>query len=147
MKLITAKVKGTPREVTTKYEQRSVMDVLLMSNGQTATIWGTSNCKDILNRANGERVQVALDSKGKYHVVEHGSSFTQTITSKEIEPEYNAHNGKSADIADYVERLAKLYNYCHKTAKLNVQDSELDHEDYRTIATTLFLAAKSKFDL
>ena len=134
MKLIQAYVNGNPRQVTTKYGERSVMDVRL-ADGGTATIWGNVNCSDILNRANGERVQVALDSKEKYHVVEHAGSAVAT------QPAYNAHNGRSAEIADYIERLGKLFTHCYK------QTSDYGVEDRRAIATTLFIQTVRHYDL
>ena len=136
MKLIQAYVNGNPRQVTTKYGSRSVMDIRL-ADGGTATIWGAANSSDILNRANGERVQVALDSKGKYHVVEHAGSAVATtqkpITVSELQPTYNSHNGRSAEIADYIERLSKLFRHCY-----NSVDGIGEKPDQRAIATTLF---------
>lgn len=163
MKLLTAYVNGSPRQVTTKYGERTVMDVRLAS-GETTTIWGAAGSLDILGREGGERVQIAIDSKGKYHVVEHCGTGTttagfdvsnvttatlpQTVTSKELaQPTYNAHNGRSAEIADYIERLGKLYNHCYRTAKSQVIDESMASEDYRTIATTLFIQTTKHFNL
>ncbi len=150
MNIQTAHVNGNPRRVNTKYGERSVIDVRL-DDGTTGTIWGSSNCSDILNRCNGERVQVAIDSKGKYHVVEHGSSglsaTPEPVISSESQPEYNAHNGRSSEIADYIARLGKLYSHCYKTAKCSLADENMTTEDYRAIATTLFLSTTKHFDL
>ncbi|WLT40672.1 hypothetical protein NON20_26215 (plasmid) [Synechocystis sp. B12] len=40
MQLLTATVKSQPRTVTTKYGERSVMDVVL-PNGEEQSIWGS----------------------------------------------------------------------------------------------------------
>jgi hypothetical protein len=146
MQLLTAIVNGSPRAVSTKYGDRSVMDVRLPNN-EVVTIWGAANSKDILCRANGERVQIALDSKGKYHVVETAQTpvMTATMTTDKPvtpKPEYNAHNGRSSEIADYVERLGKLFNHCYKTAEGIAEKS-----DQRAIATTLFIQTVKHFDL
>ena len=69
MQLLTATVKSQPREVSTKFGQRSVMDVTL-PNGQEQAIWGPANFPAIMNCRNGQNVTIAVDSKGKYHVVE-----------------------------------------------------------------------------
>lgn len=147
MKLLAAQVKGNPRSVQTKYGDRSVMDVQLMTSGDTVTIWGSSDCKDILNRCNGERVQVAIDSKGKYHVVEHGSTGLSTTPDPITQTDYNAHNGRSAEIADYVARLGKLYSHCYRTAKTELADDSMTTEDYRAVGTSLFIQAVKHFNL
>jgi hypothetical protein len=145
MKLLAAYVKGTPREVSTKYGQRSVMDVVLMSNNEAATIWGNAGCKDILNRANGEKVQVGLDSKNKYHLVTHAGSNLSESPEPITSTDYNAHNGRSAEIADYVQRLSKLYHHTYRTVKEQMVEENLTSEDIRAITTGLMIQTVKHF--
>lgn len=69
MQLVQATVKGQPRQVTTKYGDRIVMDCLT-HDGQEIAVWRKGDDTEILGRRNGERVTLALDSKGKYHLFE-----------------------------------------------------------------------------
>lgn len=77
MQLLQAIVKGNPRQVNTRYGERTVMDCST-SDGQTVTVWGAASSMDILGRRAGERVTLGLDSKGKYHIVETLSSGLDT---------------------------------------------------------------------
>jgi hypothetical protein len=69
MQLIQAKITGQPRTVTTKHGDRSVVDARA-ANGENLTIWRPANDPAVMRLANGERVQVAIDSKGKVSLVE-----------------------------------------------------------------------------
>jgi hypothetical protein len=69
MKLITAKVTSQPRTVNTKHGERSVIDCVAQ-NGETLTIWRPAHDQQLMRLANGERVQIAIDSKGKVSLVE-----------------------------------------------------------------------------
>ena len=72
MKLLDARVNGMPRNVTTKYGDKSVLDVAT-SEGQF-TIWRPAGDSEVMGRRNGERVTIALDSKGKASLVDHASN-------------------------------------------------------------------------
>jgi hypothetical protein len=69
MKLIYAKVKGQPRNVNTKNGERSVVDAWA-ANGETLTIWRPANDPAVMRLANGERVQLTINSRGKVSLVE-----------------------------------------------------------------------------
>jgi hypothetical protein len=69
MQLIQAKISGQPRTVSTKHGDRSVVDARAAS-GENLTIWRPANDPAVMRLANGERVQVAIDSKGKVSLVE-----------------------------------------------------------------------------
>jgi hypothetical protein len=69
MQLIQAKITGQPRTVTTKHGDRSVVDARAAS-GENLTIWRPANDPAVMRLANGERVQLAIDAKGKVSLVE-----------------------------------------------------------------------------
>jgi hypothetical protein len=69
MQLIQAKITGQPRTVTTKHGDRSVVDARA-ANGENLTIWRPANDPAVMRLANGERVQLAIDAKGKVSLVE-----------------------------------------------------------------------------
>jgi hypothetical protein len=71
MQLISALAKGTPRQVSTKYGQKTVIDAT-GSNGEAITIWrgGDDQSPALRSIANGSRITVGLDSKGKYSLIE-----------------------------------------------------------------------------
>ena len=73
MKLIEARVNGNPRQVSTKFGEKSVMDVVT-ADGQEIAIWRPAGDREVMGRINGERVSIAIDSKGKASLVEHASN-------------------------------------------------------------------------
>ena len=83
MKLLDARVNGNPRQVNTKYGEKSVLDVVT-SEGEY-TVWRPANDREVLGRRNGERVTISLDSKGKVSLVEHASTQPQLAAAKEME--------------------------------------------------------------
>ena len=147
MKLLDARVNGMPRQVTTKYGEKSVLDVVT-SEGNL-TIWRPSGDMEVMGRRNGERVTVSLDSKGKASLVEHCSTAPQQaqmgFTAKptlEV-PETT----RSAEIADYIQRLGKLYNHCLSTAASMPTSLELDAHSVKDVGTTIFIQTVRHFDL
>jgi hypothetical protein len=76
MRLIEARVNGNPRQVSTKYGEKAVMDVITIE-GQELAIWRPAGDIEVMGRMNGERVSITLDSKGKASLVEHASTKTQ----------------------------------------------------------------------
>jgi hypothetical protein len=169
MKLLDARVNGMPRQVTTKYGEKAVLDVAT-SEGNF-TIWRPVGDAEVMGRRNGERVSIAIDSKGKASLVEHASNSpavglaaTQSIAlpfeatrqlerqleqSKQMgfqvqnEPE----TSRSAEIADYIERLGKLYNHCLSTASNMPTAIGLEAPEVKDIATTLFIQTTKHFNL
>jgi hypothetical protein len=147
MKLLDARVNGMPRQVTTKYGEKSVLDVVT-SEGNL-TIWRPVGDMEVMGRRNGERVTVSLDSKGKASLVEHCSTAPQqaqmgfTAETTPSAPETT----RSAEIADYIQRLGKLYNHCLTTAASMPTSLELDAHSVKDVGTTIFIQTVRHFDL
>jgi hypothetical protein len=161
MKLLDARVNGMPRQVSTKYGEKAVLDVAT-SEGQF-TIWRPAGDAEVMGRHNGERVTIALDSKGKASLVEHASNSpavglaatTEVKLPFEAEMQLKKQMGftpepqpsRSAEIADYIERLGKLYGHCLTTAANMPTAIELDAPQVKDIATTLFIQTAKHFNL
>lgn len=145
MQLIQAKITGQPRTVTTKHGDRSVVDARA-ANGENLTIWRPANDPAVMRLANGERVQVAIDSKGKVSLVETAFDRAeanrptvsgQTIPSRpmgfnvtapfEAEAQLRQQlaaaapqpqtESRSVEISEYIAKLGKLYGHCLTTAQ------------------------------
>jgi hypothetical protein len=148
MQLIQAKITGQPRTVTTKHGDRSVVDARA-ANGENLTIWRPANDPGLMRLANGERVQLAIDAKGKVSLVE--TAFDRAESNRpEISPVVGGQTiptrpmgfvtapceaetklrqqlaatapmpqceSRSVEIADYIERLGKLYSHCLTSAQ------------------------------
>ena len=145
MKLLNATVKGSPREVTTKYGDRTVLDCIT-AEGTEATIWRPAGDTEVLGHRNGERVTLAVDSKGKFHLME---SLSTGLTELQQQSESNGNGSRASEIADYAQRLTKLYKYCFKGVLDQFEDApvQMDTEDVRAIATTVFIQTVRHFDL
>ena len=147
MKLLDARVNGMPRQVSTKYGEKSVLDVATSEGNYT--IWRPAGDTEVMGRRNGERVSIALDSKGKASLVEHCSTVPQqaamefAVDDTPVIPETT----RSAEIADYIQRLGKLYNHCLTTAASMPTALELDAPQVKDIATTLFIQTTKHFNL
>jgi hypothetical protein len=120
MKLLDARVNGMPRQVSTKYGEKAVLDVAT-SEGNF-TVWRPAGDMEVMGRRNGERVSIAIDSKGKASLVEHCSTAPQQaqINSERsrtmgFTTESAPETTRSAEIADYINRLGKLYSHCRAT--------------------------------
>lgn len=100
MQLIQAKITGHPRIVTTNRGDRSVVDARA-TNGEDLTIWRPAGDLAVMNLAEGELVQLAIDSKGKVSMVDSHQAVVDPIKQN-----------RSAEIADYIDRLNKLYGHC-----------------------------------
>jgi hypothetical protein len=148
MQLIQAKITGRPRTVKTKNGERSVVDARSAS-GENLTIWRPANDPAVMRLANGERVQLAIDSKGKISLVETAfdraefgrSEISPIVSGQTIPPRpmgfvsapfeaeqklrqqiaavapMPVEGSRSSEIADYIDRLGKLYNHCLATAQ------------------------------
>ena len=150
---LTAIAKGTARAVSTKYGDRLVLDAI-GEDGNEYTVWRPGHDNQLPKVANGERITLGVDSKGKCHLLEtlvdrvvHPGSHLMRPAQETAAPEYSAHNGRSAEIADYVERLGKLYRYCYTQAKETLAGEPALLDDHRAVATTLFIQAVRHFDL
>ena len=143
MKLVQATVCNPPREVKTKYGQRTVLDCITHT-GEEVTIWRKGGDREVLGRCQNERVTLAVDSKGKYTLIEHAGSGLDTPQAK---PQPAPSNSKADEIRDYTKRLAKLYSHCFKTVNEEMKDSGLPVECIKDITTGLFIQTTRKFDL
>jgi hypothetical protein len=155
MKLIEAKVAGQPRIVSTRRGDRSVMDCRT-ADGQSLTVWRPAGDVELMARANGERVTLAQDSKGKVSLVETARSRADrewqrsTDLTKDLDTELGLTDHRShrtAEIADYIERLGKLYNYCHGVASRQLAHTEMDTPQIKDVSTTLFIQTVRHFSL
>jgi hypothetical protein len=155
MKLLDARVNGMPRQVTTKYGEKAVLDVAT-SEGNF-TVWRPAGDSEVLGRRNGERVSIAIDAKGKASLVEHAgnspavglAAATAGIEADQLEsdPANNLPPSRSAEIADYIERLGKLYGHCLSTAASMPTSVELGAPQVKDVATTLFIQTVRHFNL
>jgi hypothetical protein len=143
MKLLEAHVNGKPRQVSTKFGEKAVMDIVT-ADGQEITIWRPAGDLEVIGRVNGERVSITIDSKGKASLVEHASTQPQAAQSSNVTSEQPR---RSAEIADYIQRLAKLYGHCLDTAARMPKTVELEMPQVKDVATTFFLQAVKHFDL
>ena len=149
MKLLEARVNGNPRQVTTKFGEKAVMDIVT-ADGQEIAIWRPAGDMEVMGRMNGERVSIAIDSKGKASLVEHASTKPQAAQSSNVAPGSNATQeqpSRSAEIADYIQRLGKLYSHCLDTAARMPKTVELETPQIKDVATTFFIQAVRHFDL
>ena len=162
MKLIDARVNGMPRQVQTKYGEKAVLDVAT-SEGQF-TIWRPAGDAEVMGRRNGERVTITLDSKGKASLVDTASNCpavglasTQPVVKLPFEAETKLRQqmgftadpqpSRSIEIADYIDRLGKLYGHCLTTATNIPTSIELQSTAVKDIATTMFIQTVRHFDL
>ena len=147
MKLLEARVNGNPRHVSTKYGEKAVMDIVT-ADGQEIAIWRPAGDMEVMGRTNGERVSITLDSKGKASLVEHASTKPQQAQQEQIgfnvPPEKPS---RSAEIADYIERLGKLYAHCLDAAARMPKTVDLNAPQIKDVATTFFIQAVRHFDL
>jgi hypothetical protein len=155
MKLIPAKVKGQPRTVTTQYGERSVMDCIA-EDGETLTVWRPAGDDLVMARANGERVMLTRDSKGKISLLETARSraeqqWQQTEVQPEVQIETRLNTDhrseRTAEIGDYIERLGKLYKHCFKATSQALEHSELGRPQIKDVSTTLFIQTVKHFNL
>jgi hypothetical protein len=92
MQLLTAIATSAPRQVTTKYGERIALDIQVTSAeglGQTATIWrgGNDSSPALRSIVNGSRLQVAMDSKGRFSLVETPADRAAQVAQRtEISP-------------------------------------------------------------
>jgi hypothetical protein len=99
-------------------------------------------------------VSVAIDSKGKAKLVEHlancvavGLADAPMAQSTQMGFTTSPQPSRSAEIADYIERLGKLYSHCLTTAVNMPHAIELEAPQIKDVATTFFIQAVRHFDL
>ena len=160
MKLISAICIESPREVTTKYGQRLVIDCMARDTGEKITLWRGAD-DDYSRRyvIKNSPITVGIDSKGKFSLVENPDHLKlgqplpvepvpvkpvhscDHVIEKHDESELSPNQKR--EIASYIQEMAKLYGFCLTQA----ETLGVEGEDRRAIATTLFISAQKKFSL
>lgn len=171
MKLISAIALDRPREVTTKYGQRLVIDAMNRDTGEKFPLWrGVDDEYSRKYVIKNSPLTVGIDGKGKYSLIEdpalanlgqplpdspvpvkpvsrHLASNNPPIPSYSQNTPQNSESELTADkkreIASYIQEMAKLYGFCLQQA----DGLGVDGEDRRQVATTLFISAQKKFAL
>ena len=165
MKLIEAICIESPREVTTKYGQRLVIDCMARNTGEKITLWrGVDDDYSRKYVIKNSPLTVGIDSKGRYNLIENPAianlgealppelplpikpiydhKITQnTSTIPNSDPNFSPE--KKAEIAEYVANIAKLYQHCQDQA----ENIALTPDDARAIGTTLFIQTVKHFNL
>ena len=166
MKLIEAICTDNPREVTTKYGQRLVIDAIDRTTGEKITVWrGTDDDYSRKYVIKNCRLTIGIDSKGKYSLIEdpnlinlgqplpelpvavkpvsrHLASNNPPIPTYPIpDCDPNFSPDRKAEMAEYIANLAQLYQHCQDKA----EDLALTPDDARAIATTFFIQTVKKF--
>jgi hypothetical protein len=164
MKLVQAIALDRPREVTTKYGQRLVIDCMARDTGEKITLWRPSDddySKKFIVR--DMPITVAIDAKGKFSLVENPDhlklgqplpaepvpvkpvhTYNHKIDNSSESDQSSLSPNQKREIANYVQEMAKLYKYCLDQVESTIG---VEGEDRRAIATTLYLSAQKKFAL
>ena len=167
MKLISAIALDRPREVSTKFGPRLVIDCRNRDTGEKITLWRPSD-DDYSTKfiVRDMPITVAIDAKGKFSLVENPDHLKLgkplPVSPVPVEPAHTYNHKieetseKTSDsdqsflspnqkkqIAQYIQEMAKLYGFCLQQA----DGLGVDGEDRRAIATTLYLSAQKKFAL
>ena len=161
MQLIEALALDRPREVSTRFGQRLVIDCMARDTGEKITLWrGVDDQYSRRYVIKNSPLTVGVDSKGKYSLIEDTNlaNLGQPLPDEPVpvKPVYDhkiekpsesdqstLNPNQKREIANYVQDMAKLYGFC-----LTQADSlGVEGEDRRAIATTLYLSAQKKFSL
>jgi len=164
VQLIEALATDRARRVTTKYGERTVIDAVRRDTGEKVTIWRGGDDdysqKHIIKNA---RLTLTLDNKGKYSLIEDPNlaNLGQPLPDSPVpvRPLHNTnhviaqnsekHNeselspNEKREIANYVSEMGKLYGFCLQQA----ENLNLEGEDRRCVATSLFIQATKHFNL
>jgi hypothetical protein len=167
MQLIQALATDRARRVNTKYGEKTVIDCVRRDNGEKVTIWRGADDeysqKHVIKNA---RLTLTLDNKGKYSLVEDPNlaNLGQPLPDSPV-PVKSVHNfnhkteetsekhnendqsllspNQKREIANYVSEMGKLYGFCLQQA----ENLNLEGEDRRCVATSLFIQATKHFNL
>ena len=142
MKLTTAIISSNPREVTTKFGQRTVIDAIRTDTNETIAIWRPPNDRYVQKLGKNDRVSIAIDEKGKLTLVEEESPAS-SAHSPLPERSLTLSLSEKKEIASYITQMKDLYNFCLQQA----DSLGAINEDRQAIATTLFISAQKKFNL
>jgi hypothetical protein len=161
VQLIEAMATDRARRVNTKYGERTVIDAIRRDTGEKVTVWRGGDDeysqKHVIKNA---RLTLTLDNKGKYNLVEDPAltNLGQPLPESPVpvKPVYNhviektsesdpstLNPSQKREIANYVSEMGKLYGFCLQQA----ENLNLEGEDRRCVATSLFIQATKKFAL
>ena len=171
MQLIEAIALDRPREVSTRFGQRLVIDCMARDTGEKITLWrGVDDQYSRRYVIKNSPLTVGVDSKGKYNLVEdpnlanlgqplpdspvpvkpvsrylasNNPPIQNYNSEKPSENESTLNPTQKREIASYIQEMAKLYGFCLTQA----ESLGVEGEDRRAIATTLFISAQKKFSL
>jgi hypothetical protein len=154
MQLIQARLHGAPRTVNTKHGERVVADAV-DGQGNKHTIWRPVG--DLKHLSNGSVVKLTVDSKGKVNLIDEPIALAPVAAPIPFEAEMQLKSqmgfsttpqpSRSVEIADYIDRLGKLYGHCLTTAAGMPTSIELESTAVKDIATTMFNQTVKHFDL
>lgn len=160
MKLATAILTGAPRQVNTKFGQKTVLDAVRTDNNESVTLWRPANDDYCQKLGKNSRVTVGVDAKGKPSLIEDeaivdlGQPLPDSPVSVKAVYEHKIEKPSESDhfflspnqkreIAAYIATMKDLYGFCLTQA----ESLGVEGEDKRAIATTLYLSAQKKFAL
>jgi hypothetical protein len=169
MKLIEAICIESPREVTTKYGQRLVIDAIDRTTGEKITLWRPAT-DDYSRRyvIKNSPLTVGIDGKGKYSLIEDPALTnlgqplpvepvpvrplhnTNHVIAQNSEKSSEKHSetfttDEKRAIASYIGDMADLFNFCLKTVDQRVEN--ITPDDRRQVATSLFIATQKRFNI
>lgn len=156
MKLATAILTNAPRQVNTKFGQKTVVDAVRTDNNEAVTLWRPANDDYCQKLGKNSRVTVGIDNKNKPSLIEDEAIanlgqplpdsphvITQNNPQRSESEQSFLSPSQKREIAAYITTMRDLYGYCLQQADyLGAID-----EDRRAIATTLYLSAQKKFAL
>ena len=163
VQLIEAMATDRARRVNTKYGERTVIDAVRRDNGEKVTVWRGGDDeysqKYVIKNA---RLTLTLDNKGKYSLIEDPNlvnlgqplpvepvpvkpvhTYNHKIEQSNESEQSFLNPDKKREIANYVSEMAKLYGFCLTQA----ENLNLEGEDRRCVATSLFIQATKHFNL
>ena len=167
VQLIEAMATDRARRVNTKYGERTVIDAVRRDTGEKVTVWRGGDDeysqKHVIKNA---RLTLTLDNKGKYNLVEDPAltnlgqplpespvpvrplhNTNHVITQDSEKPSKSDQSllspNQKREIANYVSEMGKLYGFCLQQA----ENLNLEGEDRRCVATSLFIQATKHFNL
>lgn len=167
MQLIEAMATSPARRVTTKFGERTVIDCVRRDNGEKVTVWRSGDDdysqKHVIRNA---RLTLTLDDKGRYSLIEDPAlvNLGQPLPESPVpvRPLHNTNHviaqnsektsesdqsllnpSQKREIASYIQEMGKLYGFCLTQA----ENLNLEGEDRRCVATSLFIQATKHFNL
>jgi hypothetical protein len=121
-------------KISTKYGFRDKLEVI--ANGEPVEIW--MNAGQAQGIYPNSEIKVALDSKGKYHVLQ--PDHQPVDNSPELA-------SKAGEIKDYLSKHSKLLRASYKAVSESFEGIDIPDEKLCCWATSLYIQAVRKFDL